>query len=275
MKRRNKWSILADVLVFAISIVWLLPLIFSILMSFRPQAQPISLGNIFFGDYLTLENYQRVFEVAPWNWHLFTTLVFVLGVLLVQIVTVTFGGYAFARMKFWGKGILFYAVLLQLMIPTGVLLVQNFATIRALGLFDTRWALMIPYWGSAFGVLLMRQSFAEIPQELEDAALMDGANVWQVLLNIYIPLSIPAYVAFALVSISSHWNEYLWPFIVTRSEEVRPLTVGLNRLYQTIEVGALYGLLMAGTLLVIAPLVILFIFFQRRFIESFIASGIK
>jgi sn-glycerol 3-phosphate transport system permease protein len=178
-------------------------------------------------------------------------------------------------MKFWGKNLLLYAVLLQLMIPTGVLLVQNLATIRSIGLFDTRWALMLPYWGSAFGVLLMRQSFAEIPQELEDAALMDGANVLQVMLNVYMPLSIPAYVAFALVSISSHWNEFLWPMIVTRTDEVRPLTFGLNRLYSTTEVGAQYSLLMAGTLLVIAPLVILFMFFQRRFIESFVASGIK
>jgi sn-glycerol 3-phosphate transport system permease protein len=275
VKKRNTWSLVADGLVIVVSIIWLLPLLFSILMSFRPQAEPISVGNVFFGTSITLENYQDVFEVAPWNWHLFTTLVFVFGILIVQLITVTFGGYAFARMRFAGKSILLYAILLQLMIPTGVLLVQNFATIRALGLFDTRWALMLPYWGSAFGLLLMRQSFAEIPQELEDAALMDGANVWQVLLNIYIPLSIPAYVAFSLVSISSHWNEYLWPFIVTRTEEVRPLTVGLNRLYATTEVGALYGLLMAGTLLVIAPLVILFLFFQRRFIESFVASGIK
>jgi sn-glycerol 3-phosphate transport system permease protein len=275
MKKRNAWSLVADGLVIVVSVIWLLPLLFSILMSFRPQAEPISVGNVFFGTSITLENYQDVFEIAPWNWHLFTTLVFVFGVLIVQLVTVTFGGYAFARMRFAGKSILLYAILLQLMIPTGVLLVQNFATIRALGLFDTRWALMLPYWGSAFGLLLMRQSFAEIPQELEDAALMDGANVWQVLLNIYIPLAIPAYVAFSLVSISSHWNEYLWPFIVTRTEEVRPLTVGLNRLYATTEVGALYGLLMAGTLLVIAPLVILFLFFQRRFIESFVASGIK
>src|SRR5688572_14896051 len=114
MKKRNQWSVLADALVIGLSIVWLLPLIFSILMSFRPQAQPISVGNIFFGSFLTLENYQGVFEVAPWNWHLFTTIVFVLGVLIVQIVTVTFGGYAFARMKFFGKSILLYAVLLQL-----------------------------------------------------------------------------------------------------------------------------------------------------------------
>lgn len=275
MKRRNRWSIAADAVIIALGIIWLLPLFFSILMSFRPFSQPVSVGNIFFADTVTLDNFTRVFEVAPWGWHLFTTLVFVFGVLIVQFVTITFGGYAFARMKFRGKNLLLYMVLLQLMIPTGVLLVQNFAMIRALGLFDTRWALMLPYWGSAFGVLLMRQAFAEIPQELEDAALMDGASVWHLLFKVYVPLSMPAYVAFSLVSISSHWNEFLWPLIVTRTEELRPLTVGLNRLYQTSEVGAQYGLLMAGTLLVIAPLVILFIFFQRQFIESFLSSGIK
>jgi sn-glycerol 3-phosphate transport system permease protein len=184
-------------------------------------------------------------------------------------------GYAFARMKFFGRQFLLYVVLLQLMIPTGVLLVQNLATIRTLGLFDTRVALMAPYWGSAFGVLLLRQTFREVPFDLEEAARIDGANLWQVLRHIYMPLSIPAYIAFALVSISSHWNEFLWPFIVTRTPEVRPLTVGLNRLFQTSEVGALYGQLMAGTIIVIAPLVILFMLFQRRFIESFASSGIK
>jgi sn-glycerol 3-phosphate transport system permease protein len=161
------------------------------------------------------------------------------------------------------------------MIPTGVLLVQNFATIRRLGLFDTHIALMMPYWGSAFGVLLMRQTFRGIPYELEEAARIDGANWLQIMRHVYVPLSIPTYVSFAIVSISSHWNEFLWPFIVTRSEEVRPLTVGLNKLFQTSEIGAQYSQLMAGTLMVIAPLMMLFIFFQRRFIESFINSGLK
>jgi sn-glycerol 3-phosphate transport system permease protein len=178
-------------------------------------------------------------------------------------------------MKFFGRDVLLFIILLQIMIPTGVLLVQNFATIRELGLYDTRWALMLPYWGSAFGTLLLRQTFREVPPELEEAARIDGASWLQVMRNVYIPLSIPAYVAFALVSISSHWNEFLWPFIITRTEEVRPLTVGLNKLYQTSEIGALYGQLMAGTLLVIAPLVLLFIVFQRRFIESFARSGLK
>lgn len=266
---------LTTALTIVLALVWLMPLIFSILMSFRPPAEPINQGNIFIGSRITLDNYADAWAIAPWAGHYLNSIIFVVGTLVVQVFTITMAGYAFARMKFLGRDLLLVLMLLQLMIPTGVLLVQNFAMIRNLNLFDTHWALMMPYWGSAFGVLLMRQTFRGIPLELEEAARIDGANWLQIMQHVVVPLSIPAYVSFAIVSISSHWNEYLWPAIVTRAEEVRPLTVGLNRLYQTSEVGALYGQLMAGTLFVIAPLMILFILFQRRFIESFINSGLK
>jgi sn-glycerol 3-phosphate transport system permease protein len=268
-------SILANATIITLSLIWIVPLLFTVLVSLRPENEQITTGNIFFGSTFTLENYQYAWSVSPWPTHYLNSLIFVFGTLIVQVVTITMAGYAFARMKFFGRDLLLFLVLLQLMIPTGVLLVQNFITIRDLGLFDTHIALMIPYWGSAFGTLLMRQAFREVPYELEEAARIDGANWWQVMRNVYIPLSVPTYVAFSLVSISSHWNEFLWPFIVTRSDSVRPLTVALNKLLKTTEVGALYGQLMAGTILVIAPLVILFMLFQRRFIESFASSGIK
>jgi sn-glycerol 3-phosphate transport system permease protein len=273
--RSTPWGRIADALTTIISLIWLSPLIFAVLLSFRPPNEPLSSRNIFFGSTITLDNYRAAWSVAPWLTHYLNSIIFVFGVLAVQLVTITMAGYAFARMRFRGREALLLIILLQLMIPSGVLIVQNFATIRALNLFDTHIALMLPYWGSAFGLLLMRQTFREIPYELEEAARIDGATLWQVLRYVYIPLSIPAYVAFALVSISSHWNEFLWPFIVTRSESVRPLTVGLNKLVATTDVGALYNQLMAGTLLVIAPLVVLFMFFQRRFIESFARSGLK
>ncbi len=276
-----------------LAILWLLPLIFTVLMSFRPPAGAITNGNIFFdcsefaaanatasdlrigSCTLTLTNYQQAWELSPWVTHYQNSLIFVFGTLAVQFGTTTLAGYAFARMQFFGRGMLLNLVLLQLMIPAGVLLVQNYSLVNHLGLFDTHLALMLPYWGSAFGVLLLRQTFREIPFELEEAARIDGATLLQVLRYVYIPLSIPAYVAFALVSISSHWNEFLWPLIITNSDAVRPLTVGLNKLIKTADQGALYSLLMAGTVLVITPLVLLFMVFERRFIESFASSGIK
>ncbi len=259
----------------ALAIAFLIPLFFTVLVSVRPEAEPVTNGNIFFGSEVTLDNYQRALDIAPWSLHYLNSIVFVAGTLLVQLLTVTAAAYAFARMKFFGRNILLLIILLQLMIPSGVLLVQNFRTIQLLGLFDTRVALMIPYWGSAFGVLLLRQTFREVPLELEEAARIDGANLYQVIRHVYITNAIPAYLAFALVSVSSHWNEFLWPFIITRSEEIRPLTVGLNKLIKTTDQGAFYGQLMAGTLIVIMPLVILFLVFQRQFVESFARSGIR
>ena len=258
-----------------IAIVFLIPLVFTLLVSIRPEAEPVTRGNIFFGSELTAENYERALIIAPWSLHYLNSIIFVAGVLLVQLVTVTGAAYAFARMRFFGRNLLLMIILLQLMIPSGVLLVQNFRMINILGLFDTRIALMIPYWGSAFGVLLLRQTFREVPIELEEAARIDGANLFQVIRHVYVTNAIPAYLAFALVSVSSHWNEFLWPFIITRSQEIRPLTVGLNKLIKTTDQGAFYGQLMAGTLIVIAPLVILFLLFQRQFVESFARSGIR
>ncbi len=285
-RRRNGWSVVADVLTVLMAFVWLLPLIASFFMSLRPPNRPLTQDTLMWalaplGDtglmlpQFTLENYERALLIAPWGAHYLSSIIFVVGTLVVQWFTVTFAGYAFARMRFWGREALLYAILLQLMIPAGVLLVQNFATIRQLGLYDTHVAMMIPYWASAFGTLLMRQAFRDVPIELEEAARIDGANLFQILWRVYIPLSIPSLLAFSIVSVSSHWNELLWPLVITRSPEVRPLTVGLNQLFTTSDTGAAYGLLMAGTLMVISPLIVLFLLFQKQFVNSFASSGLK
>ena len=258
-----------------LAVIFLIPLVFTVLVSARPETEPVTKGNIFFGSEITTENYERALAIAPWGLHYVNSVIFVGGTLAVQLLTVTAAAYAFARMRFRGRDALLLLILLQLMIPAGVLLVQNFRTIYQLGAFDTHVALMLPYWGSAFGVLLLRQTFREVPIELEEAARIDGANLYAVIRQVYVPNAIPAYLAFALVSVSAHWNEFLWPFIITRSEAVRPLTVGLNKLIKTTDQGAFYGTLMAGTLLVVAPLVLLFLAFQRQFVESFARSGIR
>src|SRR5262249_48529265 len=156
---------------------------------------------------------------------------------------------AFARMRFTGRNLLFAVILTQLMIPSAVLIVPNFATIRVLHLYDTRWALMLPYFGSAFGTFLMRQTFRQVPLDLEDAARIDGCGWFGILRNVYLPPSIPALVSFSLVSISTHWNEFLWPLIITQSAANRPLTLGLTTIMDTIESGASYGRVGAGVLI--------------------------
>jgi sn-glycerol 3-phosphate transport system permease protein len=144
-----------------------------------------------------------------------------------------------------------------------------------LGLLDTRTAIALPYVASAIGVFLLRQGFASIPVELEDAATIDGCGTLRFILFIAVPLMKPFYLAFSLISITYHWNEFFWPLIITDSVRARTLTVGLAMLAETSEAAAAWTLLMAGTLLVILPLIVFFMIFQKTFISSFMHSGMK
>jgi sn-glycerol 3-phosphate transport system permease protein len=134
---------------------------------------------------------------------------------------------------------------------------------------------MAPYLATAFGTFLMRQTFRDVPREFEEAALIDGATRLELLRHVYLPLAQPALVAFAIVSVTAHWNEFLWPLMVITSPSHRPLTVGLAMFTQGAEGAQAWGVVAAGTLIVVAPLLILFFLFQRRFVESFMATGLK
>jgi sn-glycerol 3-phosphate transport system permease protein len=287
--RTSLGSSIKTAVLFAVALIWLVPLIWTVLIAIRPPDQPINQGNVFVGNSahtdcnhdlctpigsFSGDNFRDVLDAVPWGKQYVNTLVFVFGTLAVQLITITFAGYAFARMRFRGKNLLFVIILTQLMIPSAILIIPNFATIRALNLHGTLWALMLPYFGSAFGTFLMRQTFRQIPRDLEDAARIDGCTWLGTLWTVYLPPSVPALVSFSLVSISAHWNEFLWPLIITNNN-TRPLTIGLTQILQTNESGAAYGQIGAAVLIVITPLILLFLVFQRRFISSFVNSGLK
>ncbi len=272
-RRWSRWLGIAVLCIIAVG--WLIPLVWVILVSLRPADLPLREGDILFGSRPTLENYTTAFRIAPFGTYYFNTIFITVGVVVVQIITVTLAGYAFARYTFPGQNVLLFIILLQVLIPFTALVVPNYATIRAMGLFDNRLAIMIPYFGSAFGTLLMRQTFKSVPRELDDASRIDGATWWQTLWHVYLPGGTAALVAFGLSSITYHWNEFLWPLVVTNSERSRPLTVGLAIFTQLGELGAQWPLVSAATLIVVAPLFILFLVFQRQFINSFLRSGLK
>lgn len=272
-RRLLRW--ITNIIATLVAIIWSVPVIWALVASFRPENDPMSRGDVWFSTFVTFENYLHAWSLAPFNQYYINTIIIVVLILAVQLVTIVLAGFAFANYEFFGKRWLFFFVLLQMMIPTSALLAPNFATIRALGLFDTRLAIAIPYFGSAFGTFLMRQAFLEVPRDLVDAGIIDGCTWWQLILNVYLPPSIPSLVAFGLSSATWHWNEFLWPLIITNSDNSRPLTAGLVRFTQLGEIGAQWSLLSAATLMVIAPLFIMFLIFQRRFIQSFLHSGLK
>ncbi len=259
----------------ALALLWAIPLLWAIVASLRPASAPLGRGDVWFSFPLTIENYVRAWSLAPFNLYYVNTIIIVLMILGVQILTITLAAFAFVHYRFGGKRAFFFFILLQLMIPTTALLAPNFSTIRQLHLFDTRLAIAIPYFGSAFGTFLMRQAFLGVPRDLVDAGVIDGCSWWQLLRHVYLPPAVPTLVAFGLSSVSWHWNEFLWPLVVTNSDASRPLTAGLVRFTQLGEIGAQWSLLTAATLMVIAPLFIAFLLFQRRFIQSFLHSGLK
>lgn len=219
-------------------------------------------------------NYAEVFDRAPFGIFLVNTIIVVCGILAVQLVTVTLAAYVFARRNFRGTDILFLLFLIQMMIPIHATFLPNFLTLRNLDLLNTRVAMMVPFFASGYGTFLLRQAFKQIPRDLEDAAVIDGCGGLRFLWHVLIPLAKPTLVAFGLISLVSHWNDYLWPLIVTDTPDVRTLTIGLGMFVQQ-ESGADWTLLMAATAFVTAPLMGIFLIFQRKFIESFMFSGLK
>ncbi|NYT24562.1 carbohydrate ABC transporter permease [Alcaligenaceae bacterium] len=254
-----------------LGLLWILPLAYSVWAAFHPSEYATRFEP---GAPLTLDNFRAAWNAAPFARYFLNTFLLVTMVLAAQFVLSTLAAYAFARYRFRGRDVLFMLVLLQLMIMPDVLIVENYRLMAGLGLRDTIVAIGLPYFASAFGIFLLRQTFKTVPRELEEAALMEGANRWQVLMKVYVPLARPVYVAYGLVSVSHHWNNFLWPLIVSNSVGTRPLTVGLQ-VFASTDQGIDWSIITAATLLSAAPLLLAFLLFQRQFVQSFMRAGIR
>ncbi|MCD6674264.1 MAG: carbohydrate ABC transporter permease [Burkholderiaceae bacterium] len=262
---------LESVAAWLLGLLWILPLVYAVWTAFHP---PEFSTRFALDAPLTLRNFVDAWHAAPFARYFWNTFVLVTMVLAAQLVLGTLAAYAFARFEFRGRDLLFFLVLLQLMVMPDVLIVENYATMNALGLRDTILAIGLPYFASGFGIFLLRQTFKTVPKELDEAARVEGAGPLQVLWKVYVPLARPIYLAYALVSVSYHWNNFLWPLIVTNSVETRPLTVGLQ-VFSSTDQGVDWSIITAATLMTSAPLLVGFLLFQRRFVQSFMRAGIR
>lgn len=254
-----------------LGILWLAPLLYAVWTAFHPSAYSTRFE--LFAP-LTLENFRAAWAAAPFPRYFLNTSILVATILAGQLVLGTLAAYAFARFSFPGRDIAFALVLIQLMIMPDVLVVENYRSVHALGLVDTIPAMALPYMASAFGIFLLRQTFKTIPRELEEAARIEGCGTLGILWRVYVPLAKPTYLAYALVSVSHHWNNFLWPLIVTNTVETRPLTVGLA-VFAGTDQGIDWAIITAATLLASGPLLIAFLLFQRQFVQSFLRAGIR
>jgi len=255
----------------ALAILWVLPLAYAVWAALHPSEFTTRFELL---APLTLDNFARAWVAAPFARYFLNTFLLVTMTLAGQLVLCTLAAYAFARYVFRGREIAFALVLAQLMIMPDVLIVENYHTMGKLNLIDTIPAIALPYVASAFGIFLLRQTFKSVPKELEDAARVEGAGALQVLLKVYVPLARPTYVAYGLVSVSYHWNNFLWPLIVTNSVEARPLTVGLQ-VFSSGDQGIDWSIICAATLMTSGPLLLGFLLFQRQFVQSFMRAGFR
>ncbi len=254
-----------------LAILWLSPLIYAFWSAFHPPEYATRFA--LFAP-LTLDNFREAWSQAPFARYFLNTFILVTMILAAQFALCTLAGFAFARFEFRGRGVAFALVLVQLMIMPEVLIVENYRIMSRLGLVDTILGIGLPYMASAFGIFLLRQTFKTVPKELEEAARVEGCSMLQILWKVYVPLARPTYIAYGLVSVSYHWNNFLWPLVITNSVETRPLTVGLA-IFGAPESGVDWSIITAGTLLAVAPLLVAFLLFQRQFVQSFMHAGIK
>jgi len=254
-----------------LALVWVSPLLYAFWAAFHTNEYAINFEIL---APLTLSNFAEAWAQAPFARYFLNTFLIVSSILIVQFIVCTLAAYAFARYEFFGSKILFAIILLQLMIVPEVLIVENYNIMSKLNLVDTVLGVGLPYMASAFGIFLLRQTFKSIPKELEEAARIEGCKLFGILLRVYVPLAKPTYLAYGLVSVSYHWNNFLWPLVITNSVNTRPLTVGLA-IFGAPESGVNWSIISAATLLSVSPLLLGFILFQKQFIQSFMFAGIK
>lgn len=249
------------------------PFLWLIISSFKYEKDIISFPPKIFADKYTFDNYIKVWTTIPLLDYIKNTVIFAGGVVVTSVFFDSLAGYAFARMNFKGKSALFYFVLLTMMIPFQVFMIPLFIEVNLLGLLDTYAGLIIPRMTTAFGIFMMRSFFVTLPKELEEAARIDGLNEFKIYWNIMLPLSKPTLLSLGIFTLMNNWNDLLYPLILTSSSKMRTLPAGLA-LFSGQNI-SFYGPVMAGTVISMLPLLIVYIFAQKYFVQGTAMSGMK
>ena len=220
-------------------------------------------------------NYRSAFEEAPLLRYLLNGVIVTLSIFVIQVIIALPCAYALAKLNFWGKDVVFGLVIFCLLIPVHAIALPLYLMLAKLGLTDTYAALVIPWTISVFGIFLMRQFFKTVPDDLINAARMDGMSEFSIVWKVMLPTAIPALLAFAIFSVVAHWNDYFWPrVVITGDRDIMTPPLGL-RMFKSDMDGNEYGPLMAAATVIVAPLVVAFLLAQRRFIEGITLTGMK
>jgi multiple sugar transport system permease protein len=267
-------AIIKYLLILIMLVIVMFPFLWLIISAFKVEKEIIGFPPKLFGTAYTLKSFQRIFQNIPLGTYIKNTVIFAVGATALSVLFDSAAGYAFARLHFKGKNQLFIFVLLTMMVPFQVMMIPLFLESHFLGLLDTYVGLILPRATSAFGIFMMRSYFAALPKDLEEAARVDGLNEGGIFFRIMLPLVKPGVMTLVIFHLMNNWNDLLYPIMMTSSTRMRTLSAGLA-MFVGQHATTYYGPQLAGALLSVLPLLIVYIFFQKYFIASAAATGIK
>jgi len=263
----------AFVLLVILAIIWLLPVLWAIDTSLKPEGETTTIPVSWFASHFTLDAYISTFATSNLPQWYFNSILTSAIISVVTVILASLTAFAFSRISFRGKNILFWVILAGIMIPGQILIVPLFTQMQAFGLVDTYWGIILPQLASPLAVFIFKQYFDGIPSELEDAAVMDGASLLRIYWQIWMPLARPAIAAVAIFAFVLSWNNFLWPFIVVTGNDMMTVPVGLSTVQTSF--GIRYAQIMATAVLGGIPVLIVFLFFQRQIVQGIAGTGLK
>lgn len=275
-RKRNFGDIPIHVALLVVGIIVATPIVIAFFISFTPLRELLSRADPrILPDTWTLENYDTAWNASPFPRYMLNSFIQTGVITIAQVVFSVLAGYAFAMFEFRFKNLLFGLVIGSLIIPFELTFIPNFLLISELGWANTYQGLTVPFLASAFGVFMMRQFFLTIPRDLYDAAKIDGSGDFYYLWRIMVPLSKGAISAFTIFAFLSAWNQYLWPLVITNDESMRTAQIGIRFFLVNQERATDWGAIMAGTVIVMIPTLVIFLFAQKQLVKGIAASGLK
>ena len=254
--------------------IFIFPFYWMVITSFKTFSETIVFPPTLWPKEFIWSNYKTVWNSAPFGVYARNSIIVTLGIIVLQMAITIPAAYGFAKFDFKFKELLFAVVLLAFMIPANVTFISVYLLMAKWGLLRTLLPQILPHGASAFSIFLLRQSFMQVPEEIVESARLDGANELRIMLQIMLPMSKPAMVTIALFSFIGHWNAYFWPLVMTDTAEVRPLPIAVAML-RNIEGSLNWELIMAGNVILVIPVIIVYLLMSRKILDAFVYRGIK
>ncbi|GMR70488.1 carbohydrate ABC transporter permease [Aerococcus viridans] len=251
----------------------ILPFFWMVSTSIKTTGETLAIPPVWLPENWQWSNYETALTMAPFEQYFINSVIITLSSTIGEVITSILAAFAFSKLQFFGKNILFTILISTMMVPFELLMIPNYLTLSKMGMINSYWAMIIPFLASVFSVFLLKQNFEAVPKQLYYAAKVDGASDWRFLWQILVPMSKSSIVTVVILKMIGSWNSFMWPLMVTNETHLRPLPVGLQAF--TTEAGTYFELLMAAATIVVLPMIIIYLFLQKYIIKGISNTGVK